>query len=431
MNRKIFNLMLALAIGVVFSNAQVFHTARSISLAGAYSTYDTGPDALLWNPANLGYDDTRLGFSFGIFPFVPFNSVRFFNNSINTSWFNEYMASGLYLNEVIKEEMLSYFPVRGWSVSGEMCGRIIGMRIGHFAFSTNLHFVSSGNIPRVLLEIPFEGVKINRDIDLDDMDISGQSYLSVDMGYGRIIENDIINRYFDSFSAGITVRLLLGIGSVLTENMEGTVSVLKDGVSMEGRANIKGGAGGIGWGLGAGMAGKMRNGMSFGLSVNNLFSFIKWGSKLTKEYELEYKNFFKSRDFFSDDVDSLFEAGIVSDTLKDAKPFSTSLPAYLVAGFGYNFSKELTLYANLVQFLSENWYSSVTPVFSLGVEIKYLPVVPVRFGISAGGEYGFRWGAGFSLGGKVYSFDFGFSQDSGFFNRAKGFTISFGHEFRF
>ncbi|MBO8152125.1 MAG: hypothetical protein H0Z30_06495 [Candidatus Marinimicrobia bacterium] len=430
MNRKIFKVILTLTISVVLSNAQVFHTARSISLAGAYSTYDTGPDALLWNPANLGHSNIKIGFSFGIFPFVPFNSLRLFNNSINASWFNKYMASGLYLDENKKKEMLSFFSAEGLNFAGEMCGRIIGMRIGHFAFSTNLHFISSGNIPKVLLDIPFRGIKLEQDIELDDVDAFAQSYMSLDMGYGHLLESDIINSYFDSFSVGVTFRLLLGIETATTKDVNGTISVFKDGISMEGAASIKGGIGGFGCGIGAGISGKMKERLSFGLSVNNLFSFIRW-TKSTKEYEFEYRNFLKPEDFFDDEIDSLFEAGIISDTLKDVSPFSTVLPVYIVAGFGYNYSKKLDIYASMIQFVNESWYSSLTPTFSVGAEVRYLPILPIRFGINFGGESGFRWGGGFSIGGRTYSFDFGFSQDSGFFNKARGFTISFGHEFRF
>ena len=102
----------AILLTVAFSVAGVYplygqsnFTARSVSLAGAFSSYARGVDALGWNPANLGFwsRDEALGEKRTKSIRLPF-SVAFDlgNNTISPNWISEYFGVGFMDDELKK-----------------------------------------------------------------------------------------------------------------------------------------------------------------------------------------------------------------------------------------------------------------------------------------------------------------------------------------
>jgi hypothetical protein len=93
----------AILFTVAFSAAGVYplygqsnFTARSVSLAGAFSSYARGVDALGWNPANLGFwsQDEALGEKGTRSVKLPSVAFDLGNNTITPNWISDYFGVG-------------------------------------------------------------------------------------------------------------------------------------------------------------------------------------------------------------------------------------------------------------------------------------------------------------------------------------------------
>ncbi|MBO8132009.1 MAG: hypothetical protein H0Z29_10945 [Candidatus Marinimicrobia bacterium] len=432
MNKKAIVIITLILTIFLFSNGQVYNNAKSISLANAYMMAATGSNAIYWNPALLANYTNNITMNFGIIPIVPVNSINIVNNSINVSWLNRYFFSGLYLTDEIKNEMLSFIPGSGLNLAGFANGQLIGMQVKNFAFAISLEVAGWGKIPKNVFEFVFMGSRIGDTIELSDVDANAYGFISLDMGYGKRLKNDLIEKIFESFSIGLSGRLILGIAHARPDYVSGSLTFLKEGIQANADTRVKIGLGGLGFSIGAGMAGKINDKIEVGLSFNNIISNISWG--LLKSYEklIIYDKLIEPDEMFDEDIDSLLQLGVVIDTLiEDGEKFNSQLIPYIILGGKFKPNEFMTTYFNLIQPIGENLINSSSPVISSGIEINSLGFFPIRFGLAIGGGYGIQWGSGFSLQRNRYSFDFGFYQNAGFFNHAKGFVIAFGHEFRF
>ncbi len=164
---------------------------------------------------------------------------------------------------------------------------------------------------------------------------------------------------------------------------------------------------GVGFDLGATATMK---GMMFSLALTDLGS-ITWKENVRETYA----NFMMT-------VDDPFNKAL-EDSIKNAfkgenrvaGPFSTSLPARLRLGFAvYSDSLEFMqwlpgsmLFAfDYNQGLNSSMGNITAPRFSMGVEYRLIPFIPIRTGVSFFGDVGVRWGFGFGLDFYFLSLDF-------------------------
>ncbi len=92
--------------------------------------------------------------------------------------------------------------------------------------------------------------------------------------------------------------------------------------------------------------------------------------------------------------------------------------------FSFGFEYEQALRSKLGE--------TLVPRFGISTEIRYINVLPVRFGMSVGGKYGFVLGTGFGLDLNAFNLDLAIANHRGFFgNSSKGLSLALGMRFKF
>ncbi len=425
--RYISILLLSLVItGTVRS--QTYISPRSLAFSGAYATQARGVEALGWNPANLGYTDNP-GFmlSFGVLPLVPFPSMSLANNAITPSLYNTYFHQGGHLDDAKKQALLANFPEAGMEVYPQVSMRLLGMSFGRTALALDAQALGAGVIPRALPDLLFLGNEFEKPISLDNLNIETLTVATFSIAHGFPISVP----YFEETYLGIGVKVLGGAGYAHTEQFSGEMTTYQDRIAARGNATAKYSLIGYGYAFDLGAAAKVNEKMTANLALNNLLGAINWSDENTEIFEYAFDIELDSQDLFDNNLDSLMEASVTTDTSYAAPGFTTSYPTYLVAGFQYDVAAPLRVFVNYSMGFSNQLMTTSTPKLALAGEYRLARWFPLRFGINLGGLHNFGWGTGLGLEFNHYRLVFGFSQTGGFFNHANGFSLALGQELVF
>jgi hypothetical protein len=195
---------------------------------------------------------------------------------------------------------------------------------------------------------------------------------------------------------------------------------------------------GQGWGFDLGVAGEIMDGVSVGLAVTDI-GWIEW----TRHVEIA-----KAESSFVVDnpMDETQRQGVenaMKGQTRSAEPFTSSLATKVRIGVAAELHKlpffkdflfgELSVAADYNQGFSDGPLSSTRGRFSLGMEYRPWRFLPVRTGVSVGGEdrFNFALGIGFHLG--FLDVDFG-SENVGWIFDNDNFSyasLAAGLKFRF
>lgn len=435
-------IILILALTTV-GMAQSYMSARSISMSGAYSTNSRGVNTIGWNPANLGYNDNpNFAWKFFMLPFIPATSFELKNNSISPYWLENEFLVGELLNDNDKQSLLNYFPETGLQVYPVMNIDLLSMSFGHWAFSFGVESISNVTIPKNLFNFVFYGNQFDEPIDLSGLDLESQTMATFTLYHGREIKLGFLDEYVKQFNVGAGLKFLSGASYIDIEKMDASITITQDETIVDGHGLATGAVGGYGFALDAGMSAQITDQLYSSLSFHNLGGKINWGNFNLGIFddEMLWNHSQENGDIVEavfdihseihksnfENADSLIEEGITTDTTYIIDNYSTSYPAYMNMGVEYRLLDNLTFTANYQQFFTEKLVFNTTPKLSIGTEYYPFPVLPFRAGFSVGGYDNFRWGFGTGLNFKNYTFDFGFAQIGGMFDRAKGmsFTIT-------
>lgn len=421
--------------------AQSNMSARSIALSGAFSTSSRGANTIGWNPANLGYNDNpNFSWKFLIFPFVPTANIEISNNSISSHWLNNEFFTGKFLDNQDKARLLDYFPETGFEAAPIVNIDIASFSFGSWAFSLSAETISNVQLPKDLFQFMFYGNKFNHPIDLSSTNLESQTLATITVYHGWQLEIGALEKYIKQLNLGVGLKYL-GAGTYINiEEMDASVNFTRDQAIVDGKALVTGAAGGHGLALDIGASAQVNERLYTSYSLHNLGGKINWGSYNLGVFDQKFANaeedkkgdliqgefaihsIIDKNDFGN--ADSLIEEGIEADTTYFIDKYSSSYPAYMNIGAEYRAGQNLKLLFNYQQFFRAQLAFSTAPRVSLGSEYIFLSAIPIRAGFSLGGKDHFRWGFGSGLNLKHYTFDFGFSQIGGMFNRAKGFRFT-------
>ena len=120
-----------------------------------------------------------------------------------------------------------------------------------------------------------------------------------------------------------------------------------------------------------------------------------------------------------------YEPYISQSENRESSDHTTVIPMAINISGAYAPRQWVDLNANLKLYLSDDYWGSTVPILSLSSELFPLSKLPFRIGIALGGEYGFIWGAGFSLRLGPLILDIGGGQYGGSFNDATGMKAGF------
>ena len=421
----------AILFTVAFSAAGVYplygqsnFTARSVSLAGAFSSYARGVDALGWNPANLGFwsQDEALGEKGTRSVKLPSVAFDLGNNTITPNWISDYFGVG-FMDDELKNQMINSLPDNNWILLQAL--RVpFGLAVNNLAISTGLEINGRIASHPSMFELIFNGLRFDNSLSLDGTG-EFEAVIPVTIGYGKEFYSIFLNKYFDRVYLGGAVKYLNGLNRISTEFSNSTLSTSKESINIQTTTTLTSAVSGTGFALDLGFAARSGEKLYLSISVNNLFGKINWTDSDIMSGSVN----FTVDELNITELDSLFEESNTTD--ETTGNVNSAYPGYLLAGFHYQYRPNVSLHSTLLQGFSDEMNMSTTPRLSLGSEVNATKWLPIRFGISVGGLEDFRWGAGFGLNFSKFHLDFGISESGGMLGSAKGITIALEQTFYF
>lgn len=413
--RNYFSIALTVFIGLTATtlvSAGELTSARSVAMGGALTALADGVDAAKFNPANLGlsgYQITSLELISG--------GINISNNSFTLSDYNNY--SGATLSTADKNDIMNKIPKEGLNLRAASEATAMSLSIGRFVFSTSAVGAAEINLNRDILELVFYGNTFSDSISVDGSYSDGLAYVQAGLSYGH----RIYKAGQREISIGTTVKYIRGY--VIQEMIElsGTAVTLMTGLEGQGRMVARTASGGTGYGLDVGAALRLNQHYTLGLRIENALSNISW-NKNAEEHIYD----------FNLDTLTLSNSGNLvysSDTTISIASYNTRLPAVMNVGIA-NTSGKLRWAIDWQQGFNRAPGSSTNPRLSLGIEWLKLGIMPLRFGMSSGGNKGnsFSFGSGIDLS-PIY-LDFAAVTGTGFsMYSAKGLKLALSTGIRF
>ncbi|MFQ6614539.1 MAG: DUF5723 family protein [Fidelibacterota bacterium] len=433
---KRITIFLALALTALPLKGQESFHPKAVSTAGTFADLARGSEALGWNPARLGRgDNPRFGLSFGVLPLMPFPRLELNNSTMNATWLNDNLYRGYFSSQDI-QDLLQSIPDSGWEGSTQIQMEILGLSFGHFGFSVTPEIQATVNLPKDLFKLVFNGVRFEQPVELFDINVNVQGVIPVSFGYGLPLTIPVLENFADEFYVGAAVKPLIGLFNVRTTASEGSLTSFPDRIEADGTVEAKSAFGGFGFAADLGVGARLLDRFEVGLSLNNMFGQVRWSGKNTQVIRERLQGEILSSQFEDLQDDSLREdilnSIVQEDTTYAGSGYTTTYPTYLnVSGKMANVIPNLDVMVNYRQYFTSENYLSTTPRVSGAVQYRPLPWLAFRAGLALGGYESFQWGTGFGLQFTHYEFNFGFSQNNGMFNSARGMTISLGQTLLF
>lgn len=395
----VYNTLFCFLLFPAILSAQVNSTARSLSLAGAYTTVARGVAAPFWNPANLALPDR---------PPVTVQLVgagfRVGSLSLSKSMYEEY--NGKYLTSSDIEAILSEIPDDGFKLIVDSDVQALGFTIGSFAMTFSANVSSNLSLSKDYFKIILEGLNAGTNYDIGNNSGEGIAYSSITASYAFPVTLPLLKKSY----LGINLNYLLGFGYGEILESYGHLNHKRWGIEGNGHIRARYAQGGAGFGFDVGIA-TIKKDWHFGLLLKNIGSKINW-TKKAEEFEA---NFFTLHGITlenASDQDSLDLFLIDEDETRKLDSFSSSLPREFRLGASRMW-RSFLLAIDYHQGFSSRPGISKTPYLAFSTEWQKLSILPLRLGFGFGGDHGLLMATGFGFKCGFLRLDFGVSFNGG------------------
>ena len=397
------------------------------------------------NPANF-WTSRKSNFSI----LIPL-SLQLNNTSVSSNWLNSYLFSGKTLDDQSVDNMLGEIPASGLSLNGHGHFMLFGLSYKKMAMYVGGTIDMYGTIPKSIFNTVFQGIEFDRTIDLSDTRFGMQAVLPVSFVLSSKIGN--------SLYMGLGVKGLLGL-AYLSIHSSGGITSHEDKLSGNGSVEIQYNMGdlyierdsllaysavgkfspsinGKGYAIDLGVTKLIGNKWTLGFSIQNIMGTINWDENTSHSQDIQFDMDLNSDEF--EDMgeytqaqeDSLMETMITKDMTTTIDNLTSTLPLKIDIESEYLFGKKLLLF-NSASYEAE---SDVIPESQIELSggLRLLPHrrIPLTLGITYNSLWGLKWGGGFGAHFNNYHLDILFSQNGGFVNEAKGFSVSLINYFYF
>jgi len=434
---------------------------RGIGMARTFVADSRGLDAVGLNPANLGIPDSgRVTVAF-----MP-SGVHIGSDVLTYGMYRDYFTGvdsdggrvSRFLTDADKQRIIGAFQDGVGRVSGELEARPIGISVlvggvGRFCLTVTERLGFDAQIPQEYARFLLYGNTPGSVYDVSATGMTAQWTREFGFSFGRPVPPP---SFLKSMAAGIGVKYVQGFGYYELHRMNASLTTATDGVlrgsidMMARSADIdqlhRSGAGaftpfpapaGTGWGFDAGISGEVNDYLRVGLAVTDI-GWIDWQKNV--EVAITQSSFVLDNPLMESQRKAVEQA--LKGTRGPGDPFTTSLPTKLRAGvalemsrlpaFRNGFSGEMTVALDYNQGFNDVPGSTTHARFSLGVEYRPIPFLPLRTGIEVGGEDGFNFALGLGLKLGFFELDIasdnlGWIFDRSSFSRA---SAAFGLKFR-
>jgi hypothetical protein len=395
------------------AQAQSHPSARALALGGSVVAEAAGLDAVAWNPAGVFRQAGHIQFDLvGI-------STQVHNNSFSVNDYNRY--TGAVLSEADKDYIMERIPASGLELDAQAGARAFSFWASPVAVSITSDAVAQGTLSRDAVELLLYGNADFPEVDLAGTDGSSFVTASIGLSYAQ----PVATIAGGSLQAGGTVRYVKGIYAQEITEAQGHIETTAAGINGDAALVARTANNGTGVAADVGLLYDYGHGWRFGASVVNLIGSVNWRGQ-PEEYVVSFS--VDSLTLLSADEETLIQS---HDTTYAVAAFSTRLPSTLRLGA----SKVLASALWTMQW--EQSLNSVTgthtaPRLSGGAEFWLGRQIPLRAGLSLGGERGAGISAGSGIHTGLFYLDVGFGLGSGlYFGAAKGFELALNTGFRF
>lgn len=424
MYKKIIFTVIMILIFVSNLNAQ---QGISTGLGGAYTAIARGPEAVFWNPANLGLSSSLPSFNIKMYSF----GFDFGNNVFNIDFYNDYFTGtgetdaegnkiGKTLTESDKNDILNKIPDDGLELMGKADVSFLAFNYKNFGFSIE------GN---VFVEMTFPKdafVMILTDIGEKSysFDIEGNGFGvgKVNFSYGRAVLKNKVRRIFNrnikinELAVGATISYLRGAGYAKVTESDVNVNITSTGFNAPSRVVTRVASFGSGFGLDLGVGAVIENEWQMGLVFDNIPGIISWSSDAKENintFDLEREMYINELEDI--DIDDYSKTEDV-----DLNSFTQTLPLNVRLGVARYYKR----YMGNVELARD--YGHIRFSLGGGVDLKF-----IEFYASYGrtrGDNCFSGAVAFNY--KYFLWDIGVTNRGGLTgNASKG--LAFGSSIRF
>jgi hypothetical protein len=391
-----------ISIIFAFALSGQYGSAPGLGMGLNYTAVASGSEALYWNPANL-VKMRDFAAELNILSLATVSS----NNSLTWHDINTYFNQDKVLSESEKQEFIDKIDASGFAFGTQTSLNLISYIYGPYGFSLGLDGSGRAVAPRDFFRLMLLPNSIGETYDISDLDVNGYSTLRLSFAYARWLH--FANGF--KMAVGSQFHLHYGLGSFITDEAEGIVSQDSLGVippgsyySLRGRSA---GPGGLGFGLDlAATTQLMDKQMDISLNLRNLVSHMQWSGNPEEYLQIGRLDSVTLGDLADGRYDKI-------DTTRSTAAFSTALPRSLLAGAAWRIGDAWTLSADYHQGLDESFGNTYTPRLGVGAEYRPLAWLPLRAGLTAGGNVGTLFTLGGGLRAAWFHFDAAFGMTRG------------------
>lgn len=425
------------------SFAQSNLNANNIAYLFSNSVDVQGWEVVGQNPANIGFyhTDSIAGscLNIGFLPLVSIPSINIGNNSFSWTLLNDNFFTGKTLTKKNKSELLDAIADDGVNNHYQLTQNIFKYCKNNVAYGFTVESIGNTQLPKSFMNFGINGNRFNDPLSIKDFDGEAIVYGDFSLNIGHELKKEFAKKYFENLYWGIGVDIILGSLYGEVEKVDGFITTKTDGLEIAGKATSKVTSGGLGFALDFGLTGKVNEKLTTSLSLQNPISLIKWGifnfikidGRNSTEYEYDYYLNLESEQFFSDEIDSLLDAAVETNSTKNAGQFNTTLPASYNLSASYIFSEKVKTNFAIYGYLSNKYGLDFVP--KLSTAITYYPVQswPIIIGIGTSKSNQFAWSFGTGINKSGYRLNIGISQYGGMFNSSKGLFFAMDQSFYF
>lgn len=398
--------------GLLPAAAEASVNARSVGMAGAYGAIASDADAMTWNPGHLGLSGPRDRFAMTLLPNL---SLGLGNNVFS---FGE-LARLLSSEQISQEDVsgvLAEIPPSGWrfllDTGTSFAVAMPGARVGAFAHAAV--DAKEIDVPRDMMAFMLEGNAAHPSVKIDTMQgATATAVASLGSSFGFPLGPNT--------GMGMNLRYLRGLAYAQVTEASGSLLTVTDDGFFAANAELAGEYSTNGNGIAAdfGVAGSLNDSVRWGAVLGNI-GVITWNQIREQRYALDVAPF-----SIVDASGSVTDFGAVTrDAVKQSSRNLGSreiwLPPYLrLSGALYPW-KPLTLTADLQVGFGDGYGVSRVPELKVGSEFRLFEWLPLRGGISVGGDRDLLLATGVGIDMPLFRLDFAMGAINGFGGHAKG-----------
>lgn len=408
--------------------AQQTFDARSAGMAFSNGADTRGLDHIGLNPATLALP-TSYNFEFNLIS----ANVNAGNNGLTKEQYDSYFTvDDYFLSDDNKQDILNEIKAEGLRIRGR--ARVMGLAfyMPNFSLSINGYGLGRINVPRDAIELALRGnADEGRTYSFNESDGIGITTVDVRLSgaYPFKLANNAPIRFA---AAGMTLRYISGLKYGNIEDFEGefrnfSLDQNRAFMGLDGRYSAVSAEGGSGIAADLGGLVTLRDqDLSIGLTFTNIVGAIRWDTDTER------------RLYSIIDGDSLRLPDGIPDSITTSRSvpisdFTTNLARTMDLSLAWRFKNGFMLSSTYEQGFTNNIGGTTDPRFAFGVEYSGLSVLPLRAGISMGGNAITAVALGFGLDLKYWFIDAAFVNRGGFFpgGSSKNITLAVTSRLRF